>query len=130
MPHAPPDPVCKAILLCQQSIVEAGTGLVSLIHVFDAFGVKDGGRTGPAEVFCQITEAQGKYQISVEVHDLATGNAVAGTKGVAIDIDDRLSTANVIIPIPPLPLHPGEYDIVIYANGAEIDRQKIGVDPL
>jgi hypothetical protein len=127
MPQTPPDPVCKAILLCQKTIVEDGTGLVSLISVFDGFGVRNHGKTGPAEMFCRITEALGKYRVSVEVQELAGGTAIAGTDGVEIDVADVLATTNVVIPIPPLPLHPGHYDIVIFANSSEIDRQKVVV---
>lgn len=127
MPN-PPEPVCKAILLCQQTIVEEGTKLVSLIGVFDGFKVAEGGTTGAAEIFCRLTEAQGHYRISVEIHELSNGTAIGGTNGIEIDISDRLATSNVIIPVPPLPLPPGEYDIVIFANGVEIDRQKIVVN--
>jgi hypothetical protein len=116
MPTQPPDPVCKAILLCQKTIVEEGTSLVSLISLFDGFGVRDNGKTAEAEVFCRLTEAQGKYRLSVEIHELANGNAVAGTDEVVIEIRDRLATTNVIFPIPPLPLRPGQYDIVVFAN--------------
>ena len=127
MPTPPPDPVCKAILICQKTIVEDETGMVSLIGIFDGFGVGDNGATGPAEVFCRITEAQGKYKITVEIQELGAGAAVAGADGPDIEIPNMLATANVIIPIPPLPLHPGQYDFVMFANGAEIDRQKFVV---
>jgi hypothetical protein len=124
----PPDPVCKAILLCQRSIVEAETGMVSLIGLFDGFGVGASGVTGPAEAFCRITEAHGTYSITVEIQDLSTGNAIAGTHGIEIEVQDRLASANVIIPIPPSPFpHPGEYDFVVFANKSEIDRQKFNV---
>ena len=124
----PPDPVCKAILLCQKSIVEAETGLVSLISVFNGFGVSKSGRSGPAEAFCRITEAVGKYRITVEIQDLTTGNAIAGANAGDIEISDRLLSTDVMIPIPPIPFqHPGQYDFVVFANGTEIDRQKFSV---
>lgn len=104
--------------------------MVSLIGLFDGFGVGNNGLTGVAEVFCRITEAHGKYQISVEIQELNKGTAIAGAKGPEIEILDRLATANVIIPIPPLPLRPGEYDIVMFANRIEIDRQKFVVQKI
>lgn len=124
----PPDPVCKAILLCQKTILEADTGMVSLIGIFDGFGVGEHGLSGPAEAFCRITEACGSYRLTVEVQDLSTGNAIAGADGGDIDIDDMLSSANVVIPIPPIPFpHPGKFDFVVFANGVEIDRQQFSV---
>ena len=123
----PPDPVCKAFLICQKSIVEEGTGSVSLIGLFNGFKVGSSGRTGRAEVFCCITEAEGKYKITIEIQDLNSGMAVAAAEGPEIEIDSRLKSAQVLFPIPPLPLTPGAYDLVMFANGSEIDRQKFTV---
>jgi hypothetical protein len=126
----PPDPFCKAFLICQKTIVEAETDIVSLIGIFDGFVVGNSGLTAVAEVFCRITEAHGKYKITVEIQDLNTGSAIAGASGPEIDIPNRLATANVIIPIPPLPLPPGQYDLVMFANESEIDRQKFVVQKI
>jgi hypothetical protein len=124
MPTPPPDPVCKAILLCQKVIIEAETELVSLIGIFNGFVIDGNGKSAPAEVFCQFTEAEGKYRITVEIHDLSTGNVIAGADGGEFDIPNRLARANVIIPIPPIPFrHAGAYDFLMLANGKEIDRQ-------
>jgi hypothetical protein len=101
--------------------------MVSLIGIFEGFGVGSNNLTGAAEVFCRITEAHGKYQIAVEIQDLNTGTAIAGAEGPEIEIPNRLTTANVIIPIPPLPLPSGQYDLVMFANKAEIDRQRFVV---
>jgi hypothetical protein len=129
-----PEPVCKAILLCEKTIVEHETGSVSLIGIIEGFAVdevaEDGRvKTRAAEAFCQFTEACGQYSLSVEIHDLENAAIVAGAAGAMIEIPDRLMRANVIFPIPPLPLpHTGTYDFVIFANGLEIDRQQFSVD--
>jgi hypothetical protein len=35
---------------------------------------------------------------------------------------------NVILPVAPVPVvHSGEYQIVVFANGHEIDRQRVSV---
>jgi hypothetical protein len=104
--------------------------MVSLISLFDGFRVGPNGLTGVAELFFRITEAHGKYHISLELQELNTGHVVAEADGPEITIKDQLETNNVIIPIPPLPLPAGEYDIVIFANKAEIDRQKFTVQML
>ena len=124
----PPIPTCKAILLCQKTIVEEGTGVVSLIGIFDNYSIDGDGLTPAVEAFCQITSACGEYNLTVEIHDLQTGNKVATGEGGKIEIEDRLMRANVIIPIPRIPFqHAGLYDFVVLANGNEIDRQKFGV---
>ncbi|MEX2167876.1 MAG: hypothetical protein WD851_01075 [Pirellulales bacterium] len=124
----PPEPVCKAILLCQKTIIEADTEAVSLIGVFDSFGVGDDLVTGSAEAFCQITEAEGEYELTLEIHDLSTGSIIARGEGITLIINDRLMRANVIVPIPAMKFsHTGVFDFVILANGAEIDRQTFNV---
>lgn len=121
-------PVCKALLLCQKTILEEGTGLVSLVGIFDGFGIEPGGKSGSAEAYCRITEALGKYLITVEIQDLATGMAIAGADGGEIEVPNILASATVIIPIPPIKFpHPGEYDFVVFANRTEIDRWKFNV---
>lgn len=124
----PPAPVCKAILLCQKTILEADTGAVSLIGVFDSFGVGEDLITGSAEAFCQITEAEGDYELTIEIHDLSTGSMIAKGEGITINIPNRLVRANVIVPIPAMKFsHTGVFDFVILANGEEIDRQQFNV---
>ena len=120
-------PVCKAILLCDQAILEHGTHKLSLVGIFDSFFVGQGQATVRATAFLQITDAVGNYKLAVEIEDLATGDVVARSSSSEIAIDDPLLGANVIIPIPRLPLHPGEYDLVVRANEDEIDRQKFKV---
>lgn len=124
----PPEPVCKAILLCEKTIVEAGSGSVSLIGVFDSFIIGDSGLTGRAEAFCQITDAEGRYDFGVQIQDLQHGTVIGEVQGYIIEIPDRLMRANVIIPVPQMPIaNSGAYDFVILANGSEIDRQQFRV---
>jgi len=129
MGSAVSEPRCKAILLCDQTIFEAGTGKVSLIGTFSVFHLPMiPGQTSRAEAFCQITDAEGRYEIKVEIHDLRDGNIIARAIGPDVEISSRLIRANVIVPIPPLPMsHEGQYDFVIFANGKEIDRQQFAV---
>lgn len=124
VPH-PPSPTCKAILLCDSAIVDAGTGKVSLIGLIDHFTVhKFPARLPSYHAFLQITDAVGRYEIVLEIHDLQNDTVLARGQGIGIEISEKLSKANVIIPIPPLPLpHAGKYDFVVFANSQEIDRQ-------
>jgi hypothetical protein len=123
-----PPPQCKAILLCDHAIVEAGTGKVSLIGIFDRFAVTE----FPSPIrqftaFLQLTEGIGKYRITVEVHDLRDDEILARAAIVQIDFQDRAGKANLMIPVPPLLLkHAGGYDFVVLADDQEIDRQQFG----
>jgi hypothetical protein len=121
-----PPPRCKAILLCDQAIVEAGTGKVSLIGIFDRFAVPEfPGLVRQFTAFLQLTDGIGKYRITVEVHDLREDAILARAAIVQIVFQDRAGKANLMIPVPPLLLkHPGGFDFVVLADEQEIDRQQ------
>lgn len=120
-----PPPICKAILLCDKSIIEAVTAKTSIIGIFDSFNVHQVPcRIPPFEAFVQIAEGVGRYDIVVEVHDLRERNVIARAVCPSVEFADRLVRMNLMIPVPSLSItHAGRYDFVIFANGAEIDRQ-------
>ena len=124
-----PPPKCKAILLCDHTIIEAGTGKVSIIGTFDSFFVLTfPGATAPFTAFLQMTDGIGSYVITVEVHDLQQDKILARADGPAIDFPNRSVKMNIGIPVPPLPVnHPGRCDFVVFADGQEIDRQQFEV---
>lgn len=126
-----PPPTCKAILLSDLAIVEAGTGKASIIGIHDCFYVAQfPGRTSPSTVFLQLTNGEGKYEIRVEILDLKDDKIIAKAHGVVIEFPppERLSRVNMVIPIPPLPVqHEGKYDVVVLCNDGEIDRQQFQV---
>lgn len=126
------EPKCKAILLCDKTILEQGSNKISLIGVFQNFRLGTiPGLTREAEVFCQITDAEGEYELRVEIHDLDGGEIIARAEGQPIEIPHRLMRANIIIPFPQIPIpHAGKYDFVLLANNCEIDRQTFTVSEI
>jgi hypothetical protein len=121
-----PLPRCKAILLCDHTIVEAGTGKVSLIGIVHAFAFPTfPALTRPMTAYLQLTEGIGRYEVGLEIRDLAMSQAIAQARGAAIEFADRLATVQLMLPIPALALqHMGPYEVLVFANGQEIDRQK------
>ena len=125
VPH-PPLPQCKALLLCDQTIVEAVTGKISIIGVIDRFVLREmPARLRQFQAFMQITDAVGRYDLVVEIQDLQVDEVIARAPGSGIQVPDQLAKVNIIIPVPPILLtHAGAYDFVVFANGHEIERQK------
>lgn len=127
MEHGVSQPVCKAILLCEKTVIEAGTGQISLINIIDQIPSFPG-QTMPVEAFLQVTDAEGKYDVVVEVRDCGADHVLARAIGAGIEIPDRHATCNILIPVPSLRLHhTGPYDFVVLANGQEIDRQQFAI---
>src|SRR5262245_5173846 len=120
-----PPPKCKAILLCETAILDAQTGKVSVIHIFEGFNFsRFPAITKRVDAYLQLTSGIGKYLMTVEVHDLADNSVLARATVAEMNFRDRIGRQNLIIPIPPLPIaHAGVYDVVVFADGKEIDRQ-------
>jgi hypothetical protein len=122
--HRPP-PVCKAILLCQSADIDADTGQADIFGVFGELALQTFPNSiPPFIVFLQLTNGFGKYRLIVEVQDLHDGQLLAKTEGL-VDFTEKLVTKNFVISVSLLFLaRPGVYDVVVLADGQEIDRQQ------
>lgn len=124
-----PPPRCKAILLCSKAIIEHGTGIVSVIGIVDRCTCDKLPNVLPQfTLFIQLIDGIGSYDIKVEIHDLKKG-VVMGHGGIlGLTWPEKLRKFNVVLPINAMPVsHTGHYDVVVLANGEEIDRQEFEV---
>src|SRR5207302_304995 len=122
-----PPPHCKAILLCDHTIVEAMTGKVSIIGTFDSFFVQElPGTLIAFTVYLLLTEGHEDYSIVVEIQDRQEDVVLGRSPVIQINFPDRLARLNLMIPVPPLMVqHVGTYDLVVLANDEqEINRQQ------
>jgi hypothetical protein len=79
-------------------------------------------------VFLQLTDGVGQYTIVAEIHDLEEDTVLATSPPLLVEWSERLLRANVFLMVPPLfILHEGDYDLVVFANRQEVDRQKLSV---
>lgn len=123
-----PPPKCKAMLLCETAITDASTQKTSLINLFQSFVLpKFPGWTHFAVAYVHLSSGLGLYQIRTEVHDLEQDTILLHSPFMQVEFTTRLMLVKMMIGIPPLKLpHPGIYDLVLMANGDEIDRMKFG----
>ena len=69
-----------------------------------------------------------KLPAGAEVVDLTTDQSLARGQGAALEFHDRLGAIQFLLPLPPLPFHhAGSYEVIVFADGREIDRQKFTV---
>jgi len=129
-----PVPVCKAILLCDTPIIDAITRKISIIGIIDRFFRNPTGAIAPFHAFAQLVEGIGEYRITLEVHDLSDiqePRVIARSPEVTINFATRSTRSNVLINVPSLRLdHGGTYDVVMLADGDEIDRQSFTVEDI
>lgn len=128
-PTSPPTPQCKAMLLCDTTIVESGTGKVSIVGTFESFHPQCRPIILKAfQVFLQVYGARGRYDVTVEIQELQNGDVLVTVSGLTIEIGDRLARSNIIIPIPSMQVsRSGEFDMVVRANGDEVARQQFSI---
>ncbi len=126
-PQLRPLPRCKAILACETIVVDETSHRPSLIGVVDAFEIASfPGRSLPFRVFVQLAEGIGKYDVSVEFHDRLNDEIALKTSPVTVEFFDRLDRVYLNVEIAALTLpEPNTYDIVLLADGEEVERQRV-----
>lgn len=119
MPSAPerPHPSLNAMLLCDLTIREHGSGKISLIGVFENISAARFPVVHRAlSVYAKLTDAEGDYTIRLELLRLDDSHLVAqGT--LKATFADRMSPGELIFNLENLGLErPGRYEFRLYAE--------------
>lgn len=150
-PSAPkgtkPLPKCKAILLCEKVIIDSLSGQVSIISQIERFFLQPMPMMAPGQrpgqgvlvpgflipgfvVFLRLVDGIGRYDLVIEMHDLHTATVIGRGGGPGVEFGARLNSMCIGIPVPPTPTrHAGAYDIVVFANGEELERYRFEINP-
>jgi hypothetical protein len=79
-------------------------------------------------VYVQLSDGIGEYRLSAEFHDLIDGTVVARSELGRIKWEDRPAGVNLIIPVHSMEMgRAGTYDLIVFADDQEIDRQSFTV---
>ncbi len=115
----PPNPVLKAILLCDTVITDKASDKHSLIGLFErVYVAKFPAFHFPACLFVEFTGAAGDYKIRVEFFDQTSSKALFNLPlPNLIKCPDRLKAHRLVFRLPPMPFpQEGDYEIRVYAN--------------
>ena len=125
-----PPPKCKAFLICDHCREDPRTARISLVNLVESFSASHFPSRSPLfTVFAQLVDGIGAYAVSLEVHDLLDGEVVAKTHIGDLAFPERPAKMDVVIPdVSVLIPHAGRYDLVLFANGHELDRQFFDVE--
>jgi hypothetical protein len=111
-----PVPVLVAVLVCDVAVTDPTTNKKTLIGIFDQIHVRDFPTARPMWIYFKVTDAAGKYKIEVRYVLTDTSTTLAKIEG-EMEIKDRLASADVHLPTPPLPIpRSGRYELQIWAN--------------
>ena len=124
--HDVPTPVPVAFLLCDQIIVEAGSGKKTIVGVFDRIGVHQFPAThSPAWLYIRVIDCEGEYKHRIEYVQVSTQKTLAQANGTATSNNRHIYT-EFVLSCPPLPLpEPGEYEFRLWLNDKFISRARV-----
>jgi hypothetical protein len=124
----PPHPTFNAMLICDNTIREAGTLKVSLIGIFGAIW-------SPAFpmihaslcVYANLGDAQGRYRFRLELLQADTMKVIGRGEG-DVEIGDRMLPAEVVFQLRGLVFdRPGRYEFNLSANGTHVGHKSFDV---
>ena len=122
---AKPPPQCLALLLCQRTFQDSSTGaftLFDLIHTLKVSAFP--GRSPPFEIFVELYDGIGAYDLTIEVHDRSDGATIARATLTDLDFIERLAKMDLSMPVQSVGLpRAGRYDVIALVRGQELARQ-------
>ena len=111
-------PILKAMLLCDQTIVEEGTRKRSLIGLFDRVKSNQFPTVhGSMSVYVQFREIEGKFDFTLELYEIAAEKVMNSALIKAFTVKDRSRECELVFNLLSVKFErPGEYEFRIYVN--------------
>ncbi len=113
-----PKPILKAMLLCDQTIVEEGTHKRTLIGLFDRIQSSQYPTVHPAmSVYVQFREIEGIFEFTLELFDLAAGKAMNKALIKDFRVQDKSRDCELVFNLLSVRFdRPGDYEFRIFVN--------------
>jgi len=118
-----PRPVLQAMVVCDQAIPHADTNKVTLVGIFDRI---QGGQfplhwARPTTIYARVTDAEGDYEIRLELVRLEDERTVGRVDG-RVDIEDRMVSRGVVFNLDEGLVfeRPGRYEFRLFADSRHI----------
>jgi hypothetical protein len=111
-------PILKAMLLCDQTIVEEGTRKRSLVGLFDRIKVSKCPTIHPAmSIYVQFREVEGTFKFTLELFDLEEGKSLNSAEIRDFKVLDRSRDCELVFNLLSVKFgHPGDYEFRIYID--------------
>jgi hypothetical protein len=121
-----PTPVPVAFLVCDQVIVDAGSGKKTIVGVFDRIWCERfPARYRPAWIYFKAIDCEGEYEHRIEYVQVSTQKILIQGKGQLVH-SDRHQYAEFTLQCPPLPLtEPGEYEFRLWLNNKFVSSIRV-----
>ena len=114
----PIKPILKAMLLCDQTLVEEGTRKRSLIGLFDRVKASQVPTVHPSmSVYVQFREVEGVFDFTLELYDLMQGKTLHKAVVKNFRVQERSRDCELVFNLMSVRFeHEGDYEFRIYMN--------------
>ncbi len=111
-------PILKAILLCDQTLVEEGTHKRTLIGIFDRIKASQFPSVHPSmSIYVQFREIEGTFDFALELFDLTEGRVLHRAVIQAYQVQDRSRDCELVFNLFSVKFdHAGDYEFRIFVN--------------
>ncbi len=111
-------PILKAMLLCDQTILEEGTKKRSLIGLFDRIKTMQIPTVHPAmSIYVQFREVEGTFDFTLELYDLAGEKSLHRAMVKSFKVQEKSRDCELVFNLLSVRFeHPGDYEFRIYIN--------------
>ena len=113
-------PILKAMIVCDQTLVEEGTHKRTLIGLFDRIKAPQFPVAHPAmSVYVQFREIEGVFDFSLELFDLEENKTIHRAAIQGFRVESRSRDCELVFNLHSMKFeHAGEYEFRIYVNDA------------
>ena len=111
-------PILKAMLLCDQTLVEEGTHKRTLIGLFDRVKAAQLPSLHPSmSIYVQFREIEGVFDFVLELYDLTQGRALHRATIKNFKVEEKSRDCELVFNILSVRFeHAGEYEFRIFVN--------------
>lgn len=125
-----PLPQCKASLICREAEFDDPSGEFDLYGLVNTLRFSEfPAQVPPLALFLQLYDGIGRYELGVELRNLADGDSVAAGLFGHLEFPERLVKMELAVPIDCMRLpRPGRYEIAILFDRRELATQFIDIE--
>ena len=122
-------PILKAMLLCDQTIVEEGTHKRTLIGLFDRIKASRFPNVHPSmSIYVQFREIEGIFDFMLELFDLTEGKSMNKAQIKDFKVQDRSRDCELVFNLLSVKFeHAGDYEFRIYVNDCVFGQKSFAV---
>ena len=123
------NPILKAMLLCDQTILEEGTHKRTLIGLFDRIKASQLPSTHPSmSVYVQFREIEGMFSFALELYDLTEGKIMNRSVIKDFPVQSRSRDCELVFNLLSVRFeHAGEYEFRIFVNDQVFGQKSFSV---